>query len=91
MEEGPAKQAIVNFMGVTTNEASLDYIPPVQYIVFGQSCCTAWAAFVHTTRRPMRKSSIMISTDIPPGAAKQISVGERQPPQPPRFRSETPD
>jgi hypothetical protein len=45
---------------------------------------------VHTTRL-LRKSSIMISTDIPPGAVKQISVGERHPPQPPRFRSATPD
>jgi hypothetical protein len=27
----------------------------------------------------------------PPGAVKQISVGERHPPQPPRFRSATPD
>ena len=63
---------------------------PLQYIVFGRSRCTVSTAIVHTTRLP-RKSSIMISTEIPPGAVKQISVGERHPPQPPRFRSATPD
>ena len=52
--------------------------------------CTASAAIVHTTCLP-RKLSIMISTDIPPDAVRQISVGERHPPRPPRFRSGTPD
>ena len=63
MERGCSEAGNRKVICVTTSEASLDYVPPVQQMVFGRSRCTASQAIVHTTRLP-RQSSIMISTDI---------------------------